>query len=211
MDGVHDMGGMHGFGAVVEPGSDRTHSEAWELRAQILSFMVGHGSRERIEALPPHEYLASSYYERWLAAAEQGARDRGLDTELRLWRGALAGDEDLRPPVTTDPERAAGLRARLVRAPEMAPASSPMFGTGDRVRVRRNRIEHHHRCPRYVRGAEGSIEQICGDDQVPGSDRGTVETVYTVRFSSEDLWGGSETEPRFAIHIDLWQSYLEPA
>ena len=29
MDGVHDMGGMHGFGAVVESGGELAYHERW--------------------------------------------------------------------------------------------------------------------------------------------------------------------------------------
>lgn len=214
MDGVHDMGGMHGFGSVVGPGSDVTHTEPWEVRAQVISLLSNRDSRALIEQLEPDQYLSSSYYARWLAAAEQGARNRGVEeTDLGRWHDAFAADEDLRPPVVTSPERLATLKDALARASELAPASDPDFAVGERVRVRRNRIEQHHRCPRYARGAEGAIERICGDDQIPGTDpsEGMVETVYTVRFSSVDLWGKSETEPRFAVLLDLWESYLEPA
>ena len=35
------MGGMHGFGAVVTPGSDAVSHEEWELRVFALSTLVG--------------------------------------------------------------------------------------------------------------------------------------------------------------------------
>ena len=74
MDGVHDMGGMHGFGPVVP--DDAIFHAAWEARlfaltevASDLGLTAGH-FRETIEAMPPAAYLTSSYYERWLFGLE---------------------------------------------------------------------------------------------------------------------------------------------
>jgi hypothetical protein len=36
MDGVHDMGGMHGFGPVVVEGGDAVFHEDWEARVFAL-------------------------------------------------------------------------------------------------------------------------------------------------------------------------------
>jgi hypothetical protein len=178
----------------------------------VLSLLVNRGSRALIEELEPGRYLSSSYYARWLAAAEQGALNRwiGVD-ELERWRSAFVDEPDLGPPVTRSPERVARLRESLAQATELAPADNPRFAVGDRVRVRRDRIEHHHRCPRYVRGVAGRVQTICGVDWLPGLPRSDeiLETVYTVRFSSLDLWGESSSEPEFTLHVDLWQSYLE--
>ncbi len=45
----------------------------------------------------------------------------------------------------------------------MPAAAAPAFRPGQRVRVRRMRPEGHTRCPRYVRGALGTIERVHGD------------------------------------------------
>jgi hypothetical protein len=36
-----------------------------------------------------------------------------------------------------------------------------------------------------------------------------IEGTYGVRFAARDLW--SDGDPRSAVHVDLWDSYLEPA
>ncbi len=60
----------------------------------------------------------------------------------------------------------------------------------------------------YVRGAVGAIERICGADGVPGSDRpDELAAVYTVEFSSVELWGGHD-EPAFSVLVDLWETDL---
>jgi hypothetical protein len=86
------------------------------------------------------------------------------------------------------------------------------FAPHDAVIVQRMRPDHHNRCPRYVRGARGTIDVVCGEDRVPGSARDStaVEPVYTVRFDSRDVWGDTD-EPPFAVFVDLWESYLEAA
>src|SRR4051812_37546033 len=40
VDGVHDMGGMHGFGAVVRPGDELPYHERWEPRVFALQTLV---------------------------------------------------------------------------------------------------------------------------------------------------------------------------
>jgi len=215
MDGVHDMGGMHGFGAVVRPGWDATHTEGWEIRVQVLSMLSNRSSRALIEAIEPAEYLATDYYGRWLIAAEWGARGRGVDdADLERWRAAFEADPSARPPVDADADRVDSLRAYLARPFPIAEARNPRFAVDDEVRVTRDRIEEHHRCPRYVKGAAGTIERICGDDWPAGGaprDEDDMEAFYTVRFSSLELWGERSTEPEFSLFIDLWETHLEPA
>src|SRR5687768_7773710 len=74
MNGIHDMGGMDGFGRVPQETADggAVFHHPWEGRVFALALMAPFGIRRLIEALPPDQYLASSYYERWLAAIEKG-------------------------------------------------------------------------------------------------------------------------------------------
>jgi nitrile hydratase subunit beta len=82
VDGVHDMGGMAGFGPVVPDGTN-FHAD-WERRLFGLARVtriagVGSGMfRAAIESMPPAEYLAASYYERWLAALEVLVAEKGV-------------------------------------------------------------------------------------------------------------------------------------
>jgi nitrile hydratase len=41
MDGVHDLGGMHGFGAVVVPGGEAVFHDPWEPRVFALYLLTG--------------------------------------------------------------------------------------------------------------------------------------------------------------------------
>ena len=215
MDGVHDMGGMDGFGRVVPDGSN-FHSD-WERRVYGMARVtratgVGAGNfRAAIESMPPDEYLAASYYERWLYGVERRLEQGGVLTPEDIESG-MARFATGPLPERSDP----GLAERCVDAQRqggpMAAAVTPRFRPGQRVRVRRMRPAGHTRCPRYVRGACGVIERVHGDAALPdavalGEDR-PPEALYAVRFRSDDLFGPGE-EPGFRVLVDLSESYLE--
>jgi len=222
MDGVHDMGGMHGFGRVVETGGELAYHERWEPRVFAIQLLVGlerlgagPGGRPTREGMDPADYLAASYYERWLYSAEQRLLRKGTiapgDVEAMMEglenREAMPDHQDaamaermleiLRTRVPMDP------------APEQA-----RFGPGQRVRVKRMHPLGHTRCPRYVRGAIGVVEAVRGADRLPDravyGEKVDAEPVYSVAFSSEELWGPSD-EPAWVVSLDLWDSYLETA
>jgi nitrile hydratase len=88
MSRVHDMGGQTGFGAVpVRDNGDPPFHADWEARVYALTkvlqrrgYFDDNALRDAIERLPPGEYLAASYYERWLAAIEVLIAERSLLT-----------------------------------------------------------------------------------------------------------------------------------
>jgi nitrile hydratase subunit beta len=83
---VHDMGGQTGFGP-VPVGEDGVPPFAadWEARVYALATALRRRGvinsdelRDAIERLPPQQYLAASYYERWLGALETLVAEKGL-------------------------------------------------------------------------------------------------------------------------------------
>jgi nitrile hydratase subunit beta len=101
MSRVHDMGGQTGFGPVPagdgEPvgGGEPPFPADWEMRVAALAAALmrsgtftGDEFRDAIERIPPAQYLALSYYERWLAAVELLLADKDLLTG----DGRTAGD-----------------------------------------------------------------------------------------------------------------------
>src|SRR5688572_11171081 len=85
MDGVHDMGGMDGFGRVdPEPDGPVFHAP-WEGRVMAMNRAMGATgafnidmSRFSRETIPPPVYLASTYYQKWLLGLEQLLLEKGL-------------------------------------------------------------------------------------------------------------------------------------
>src|SRR5262249_14541792 len=84
VDGVHDMGGMHGYGRVPIEVDEPLFHEPWEGRVWAMWSAIGATTVDRfrftIEGMPPAVYLASTYYERWLWAIERLAAEQGLLT-----------------------------------------------------------------------------------------------------------------------------------
>jgi nitrile hydratase subunit beta len=219
VDGIHDLGGMHGFGAVVHPGSELPYHERWEPRVFAISTIVGiegigSGSGRAIrEEMPPEEYLRASYYERWLWSTEERLLRKGTIQagDVERWVEQLRAGEA--SATASDPDQAERARGVCLRGPQpLPPAEAPAFSVGQTVRVKRMRPAGHTRCPRYVRGAPGVVERVQGVDVFPdiGPYEGPDEPVYSVAFASADLFGPSD-DGAWTVRLDLYESYLEAA
>jgi nitrile hydratase len=210
---------MHGFGAVLVPGSELPYHERWEPRVFALWAIsevdeLGAGSGRRLrETMPPDEYLRASYYERWLWSNERRLLARGTVApgEIAAWEGRLeAGDT---PPVVDGRDQTRRvLNAARAQTSELGTVGKTVFQPGDAVRVLRMHPAGHTRCPRYVRGAQGLVDAIRGTYPLPddGPRRHEIEPVYSVAFSSDDVFGVAD-EPAWRLYLDLQESYLEAA
>ena len=88
MNGIHDMGGMDGFGPVEPKPNEPAFHEAWEGRVFALSTAVGEVMpfsndefRYMREQIDPVTYLKASYYEHWLIVMERQLDQTGLVTQ----------------------------------------------------------------------------------------------------------------------------------
>jgi nitrile hydratase len=221
MNGIHDVGGMDGFGPVDTTEHAATFHEEWEGVA-YATFVAGLGSgtfgidafRHSIERIPPADYLTASYYDRWLTGIARLFVERGvLDSDaLKARTEAFAAGE------ATVPDREApallGELGEGVREAYDSDGgdSTPVFEPGDRVVVRSHDPAGHTRCPRYVRRAEGVVTAVRGDHTYPdaaahGDERS--EPLYNVEFSAAELWGERGREGD-TVSVDLWEPYLRP-
>jgi nitrile hydratase len=212
MDGVHDMGGMHGFGPVVAESNEPVFHEPWEGHAFALMLLTSIRGLRRgpfrpdIETMPAARYLEASYYERWLRATEVGLVRAGAVSSDDI-EGRIAAP--IAPEQRIDPDGAA-LAVKLLTRPntKSPPATPARFGAGDRVTVKRMAPRGHTRCPRYVRGVGGTIVTVHGGWPLPDDGEGAEpSTLYTVAFDMTELWG-ADAEPGL-LYVDLWESYLE--
>ncbi len=207
MNGIHDMGGMDGFGPVIREANEPVFHADWEKRvfALLLPLLVRAGVnadqlRHAIERIPPARQLASSYYERWLAAAETLLVEQGMVSREEL--AALPQPEFAAAALPSAGQPAAPRKPRL-RA---------RFKAGDRVRVRNINPPGHTRCPRYARGKAGIVRHDHGvyifpDTHAHGAGENR-QHVYGVEFTARELWGKPE---RARVMLDLWEDYLEAA
>jgi nitrile hydratase len=164
------------------------------------------------ETLPPHVYLSSSYYRKWLLGLEAVLMDRGYVAAGEIAAGhAIEPAKQLkRGKFTRDDIDLVMVRGKFGRA---APAPAK-FKPGDRVRARNIHPKTHTRLPRYVRGHVGVIERDHGCHVYP--DAAAMEAgenpqwLYTVVFDGAELWG-KDADPTVKVSIDAFEPYLEPA
>lgn len=221
MNSIHDMGGMHNMGP-VDPEADEPvfHSE-WERRMFALAGATrGWGkwnidqSRHAREAMPAAQYLASSYYEIWLYGYIELLVETGLISRAEL------------EAATSDPDTVLPPDVRAVRADEVEGILgaghstrvesdlAPKFAVGDAVVAKTINPLGHTRLPRYVRGRRGVIDRDHGVFVFPDTNAHgqgpSPQHVYSVRFTARELWG-PDAAPKDAVHVDLWDDYLELA
>jgi nitrile hydratase len=218
MNGVHDMGGMDGFGKVVAEKDEPVFHAPWEGRILAMQRAMGFAgawhidhSRFAQEQLPPATYLTSSYYQRWMMAMEKNVTERGYVTPEELKAGrALTPGKPLKRKLTPEIVNQGMTRSTFYRQ-QQGPAR---FKPGDRVRTRNIHPTSHTRLPRYARGKTGVIELCHGCHMFPDSvatNRGDdPQWLYTVVFPSQELWG-PDADPTLKVSIDAFEPYLEPA
>lgn len=217
MNGVHDMGGTHGFGPVVREENEPLFHADWEARVRAIMYLtLGQGLynldafRYGIEQMPPADYLRAPYYERWLTTVERNLIHNGVLGVSEL-SGRLEGLADSREIAAV--YDAIGV-TRWADAGAPQSAGDGHFAVGDAVLARNAHSGGHTRLPRYVRGKRGVVEALRGEQTLPDANAIGLgkqpQRLYKVRFEGQELWGES-AEPNTAVHLDLWESYLEPA
>jgi nitrile hydratase subunit beta len=222
MNGVHDMGGMHGFGPVAREVDEPVFHAEWERRAFALTLAMGAWRRWNLdmsrfarERMPPARYLATTYYEKWLWGLEQLLVEHGFVTRAELERAApvpARPGADIRPGALRAPDLPRLLWKR--RAARLDDPIAPRFKAGDRVVARNLNPVGHTRLPRYVRGRRGVIDRDHGvfifpDAHAAGLGR-KPQHVYSVQFTGRELWG-PDAPDNDRVYVDLFDDYLDPA
>ncbi len=219
MNGIHDMGGMEGFGPVQpEPNEPPFHSE-WEGRALAMNRALGYAkiwnidkSRAKIEEMPPHDYLTRTYYQKWAYRLEQ----------LLIEYGYIGEDEVEGRTLAAPGQAGAALPAR--RRGEQGAVARQLFARADRARAlqgRRPRAHQEHpsahaHAAAALRPRQGRRRRMRARlPRVPGLGRdrrrartrnGSTRCCSTPR----ELWGEA-ADPKLKVSIEAWDPYLEPA
>jgi nitrile hydratase subunit beta len=219
MNGVHDMGGMHGMGSITAEREEPVFHHEWEARIFAMNRAMGawgkwnrDASRHSRELIPPAEYLRMSYYERWLAGLVELLAQSGLTTRSEIESGVPTPDSKKALPALTV-DKALALVAN--GQPASRPANvTARFQVGQRVRARNMHPVGHTRLPRYTRGKFGTIAHDHGVFVFPDTNAHflgeTPQHVYSVCFAARELWGAQASE-KDSVYVDLWDDYLEPA
>lgn len=221
MNSIHDMGGMHGMGPVDPEADEPVFHAEWERRMFALAGATrGWGkwnidqSRHAREAMPAARYLSSSYYEIWLYGYIELLVESGLVSRDELAAAASDPDAVLPPDVRAVRSDEVDGILRAGHSTRIESDLAPKFAVGDTVVAKTINPLGHTRLPRYVRGRRGVIARDHGVFVFPDTNahgRGPApQHVYSVRFTARELWG-PDASAKDAVHVDLWDDYLEPA
>ena len=218
MDGIHDLGGRQGFGKVdVEEAEEAFHSD-WEARAFAIVRAITKAPdwsldkfRFTREQIGPADYLTRPYYDQWMQCYAAMMVGSGVASVEEIASGhSTSGPAGLGTPRGPDSVARAQKKAAVTFE---RPYDKPFrFDAGDAVRTKSHVHGGHTRLPGYVRGHTGTVSYQRGafvfpDDSAKGRER--AEPLYTVAFKASELW--PDEGCAHLVHLDLWESYLEPA
>jgi nitrile hydratase subunit beta len=217
MNGVHDMGGMQGYGPIRTEANEPVFHAPWEGRVITMvmaiaawgKFGVDHRRYVR-ELIPPAEFLQMSYYEIWYTGLIANMLDAQMVTraEIDSFMPA-AGSANLTPALMASrvPTFFANGAPKKRNVPSRA-----NFRVGQRVRARNINPATHTRLPRYARGKIGVVTADRGIYVFPDTSANNQgekpQHLYSVRFEARELWG-AQAKPKDSVYIDMWDDYLE--
>ncbi len=222
MNRPHDLGGIKNKRPIPISAADDDEkigliANTWQTRTPAITLAIGFlrawnldTTRFYRECLPPNDYRESSYYERWFLALERMIKDFELLSPHKV--GTYA-DKILRAKDVFEILRKGGpsIRSKLER---------PNFLVGDIVQTKKNYENElvyggHSRLPRYAMGKKGKIVIHHNAHVFPDSNahfKGDApEHLYSIEFSSEELWGLKCENKNDSVTLDLWEPYLEKA
>jgi nitrile hydratase subunit beta len=219
VNGVHDMGGMHGMGPIEPQKNEPMFHARWESRIFALRRAMrpwnkwnGNSSRHQIELIPAAEQLRLSYYAKQVEAFHELIAKSGLVTPAELASGKRARGSPKAVPLLKADEVPAFVAKGAPASRQVAVTSR--FQAGQSVRARNINPVAHTRLPRYARGKTGTIDRDHGVYIFPDTNAHGLgekpQHVYAVRFAARELWG-EEASPRDSVYIDMWDDYLEHA
>lgn len=222
MDGIHDLGGMQGFGQVQVQENEPVFHAPWEAKVfamQRTAYKIGACQnidqfRHSVERIDPIAYLTHGYYGRWLGGIETLCVEAGVLTQEELnqrvadlggnpTQGVAARPNPNPPPLGTAPAKSGMMRPV---------DEAPRFAVGQSVRAKAFSSQGHTRLPRYARGKQGVVVKnnqgwVFPDTNAMGQGE-CPQFLYTVAFTGKELWG-EEAEEGTSICIDLFEEYLQ--
>lgn len=225
MNGIHDMGGLHGFGKVDPEQDEPVFHARWESRVFCMTQVLDTKGiwnldehRHEIELMDAAAYLTVGYYGRWLFAMERLLTRKNIvaPEEIELRVAEYLHDACFPTPLPARSRNWPLQPAARIRwgAWRKEATVSPRYQVGDRVRVRNIHPEGHTRVTAYARGKRGTISIVNGEAWVFPDTRAhhrgeNLQAVYNVRFDARELWG-VQAEADASVHIDLSEDHLEP-
>ena len=141
MDGIHDLGGREGFGAIDVHETEVPFHEPWEARVMGIVRAMSPAADWNIdwfrhcrELIKPVDYLTRPYYDQWLQTYAAMLVNSDIATVQELTSGrATSRPSGLQPPMSladvATAKRSERNFAREIKEP-------PAFAAGDSVGAR---------------------------------------------------------------------------
>ena len=217
MDGVHDLGGKHGHGAVTLDTDGHVQLNQWEARMWALAQCTDSPEttidwwRHVVECLEPATYLTIPYFEKWALTYMTTFITEGAYTIEEILAGHTSrrtGEPEitaLEEVICSDRDNGYSFESNI--------EAVPAFLVGQAVETVKTGKEGHTRLPAYVRGRKGKVLAHRGGHPLPDLNAKGIEKIehlYTVVFTAEEVWG-NEASSSDTIRVDLWETYLVPA
>ncbi len=204
----------------------------WHARAlavTLASASVGKWSIDKgrffRECLPPLDYNRFSYYEKWISALVNLLVEKKLINVEELKNvvdEVLKNNNSLIKRKNKEHKDILKLNDVSVTLGRGGPSKrenvkEPKFIVGDIVKTLNFspnifKIGGHTRLPMYARGKKGKIILHHDSHVLPDKSAHDLgdgqEHLYTVEFTSNELWGAINGDKNDIICIDLWESYL---
>lgn len=165
MDGIRDLGGKEGFGAIPVGSDDDPFQHDWEARMWAIARSGARGPgitidwfRHGLECMVPSDYLSYRYFQKWCANYVMLLIDNGTFTSEEVKGGRTDRRADPAPALTVADVLQAN-RASQVSF-EVEVETGPRFGVGDGVVTQRHMTSGHTRLPMYARGVRGRSSRI---------------------------------------------------
>ncbi len=219
MDGIHDLGGKQGYGAVDLDNEDEIFHAEWEGREWGISRCARTPGitidwwRHCRELIMPMDYLERPYFDSWAQTDFATYLEAGWMTleEIDSGKSLIDNIEHNEPPAARSLQQVLeDDRARAIRF-DAEIDTAPAFSVGQRVLTMKHGHTGHTRLPQYARGRVGIIHAYNGAHVFPDRSAQGYELhqhCYNVVFEAAELWpeaAGSKDK----VHLDLWESYLE--
>jgi nitrile hydratase beta subunit len=219
LNGVHDMGGMQGFGPVRVELNEPVFHAPWEGRVITMMMAIAAWGKFGVdqrrfarESIPPAEYLAVSYYHILYTGLIVNMVDAGMVTREEVDRGVAAPGSQ-----KSTPALAAATVPRFFAngsPKKRSVAAVANYRVGQRVRARNIHPTTHTRLVRYARGKYGVVMRDHGIYVFPDTNAlfqgEKPQHLYSVRFDARELWG-EQANANDSVYIDMWDDYLERA
>ena len=97
----------------------------------------------------------------------------------------------------------------------LALGEAPAFRPGDRVRTATRSPVGHYRVPLYLRGKAGTVEAVIepagidNEEEAYGRNAGAKRHYYRIAVRMTDVWADYVGSDRDALHIEVFETWLE--